>query len=50
MVKRGVRRRGEIAESEEEINVLGVEDAKGRVCLEFKKDLNQGFFGEEEET
>jgi hypothetical protein len=45
VVKRRIRRRGQIAVGKEEIEVLGIEDAKGRVSLEFKEDLNEGFLG-----
>lgn len=50
MVEGGPRRRGEVLESEERKDVLGIENAERRVLLEFNKDLNKGFFGEKKES
>ncbi|KAF3952020.1 hypothetical protein CMV_022384 [Castanea mollissima] len=46
----GVWRRGEVAEGEEERDVVGVEDAELRVLLDLEEDLEEGLFGEEEEA
>lgn len=45
-----MRRRRQITEGEELDNVLGVEDAEGRIGLELEQDLNERFFGEKEES
>lgn len=46
----GVGRWREIAEGEEGDDVVGIEDAQIRVLLELEEDLDEGFFGEEEEA
>ena len=46
----GVWRRREVAEGEEERDVVGVEDAELRVLLDLEEDLEEGLFGEEEEA
>lgn len=50
VVEGGVWRRREVAEGEEERDVVGVEDAELRVLLDLEEDLEEGLFGEEEEA
>lgn len=49
-IKGGGRRRREVAEGEEERNVVGVEDAELRVLLDLEEDLEEGLLGEKEEA
>lgn len=50
VVEGGGGRRGEVAEGEEAVDVVRVEDAEGRVLLDLDEDLEEGFFVEEEEA
>lgn len=45
-----MRRRGELAEVEQTENVMRIEDTEVRVLLDLDEDLEEGFFGEEEEA
>lgn len=49
-VEGGKGGRGEVAEGEEEEDVVGVQDAERGVLLDLHQDLEEGFFVQEEET